>query len=238
MSRAFFIGSKMSKKILNHPDKEMIIQMLLEGESVKGAEAWIKEKYPRKKRLHISYMTLQKFRAEHLNLRGEVLDDIKNRRTEINKEESEEKARAVIRGSSAYLQKIDEIANTEIDVSRRLLEMDSLISSRIEFYYNALQNGGSIKEDKIFIEYINAMKSIMQDWKKYIEGFADQKIEHNINVNVINEQARVLRESVMEVLYDLNPELVPVFISSLNRKLTNSESLDLRVIEPNIIDVI
>ena len=70
----------MSKKVLVHPDKEEIIKQLLEGSSVKSVESWIKDKYPRKKRMHISYMTLQKFRSEHLNLRGEVLDDIKNRR--------------------------------------------------------------------------------------------------------------------------------------------------------------
>ena len=76
----------MSKKILNHPDKEEVIKKLLEGDSVKEVERWLKEKYPRTRRLHISYMTLQKFRGEHLNLKGEVLDDIKNRRGEIDKE--------------------------------------------------------------------------------------------------------------------------------------------------------
>lgn len=224
----------MSKKVLVHPDKEDIIRMLLEGESVKSVEAWIKEKYPRKKRMHISYMTLQKFRSEHLNLKGEVLEDIKNRRTEIDKESSEAEARMIVQSSSAYMQKIDEIASTELDVTRRLLEMDALINSRIEFYYNMLQNGGSIKEDKIFIDYINTMKSLMQDWKKYVEGFADQKIEHNININVINEQARILRESVMEVLSELNPELVSKFVLRLNSKLSANDNLN--IIDVNMIE--
>lgn len=220
----------MSKKVLVHPDKEEIIKQLLEGSSVKSVESWIKDKYPRKKRMHISYMTLQKFRSEHLNLRGEVLDDIKNRRVEVTREAAEAEARMIVQNSSAYLQKIDEIASTELDVAKRLLEMDALINSRIEFYYNMLQNGGSIKEDKVFIDYINTMKSLMQDWKKYIEGFADQKIEHNININVINEQARILRESIMEVLYELNPELVSKFVSKLNLKLSDFGN-DLNVID-------
>ena len=37
----------MSKKVLAHPDKEDIIRLLLEGESVKSVESWLKEKYPR-----------------------------------------------------------------------------------------------------------------------------------------------------------------------------------------------
>jgi len=227
----------MSKKVLAHPDKEDIIRLLLEGESVKSVESWLKEKYPRKKRMHISYMTLQKFRSDHLNLRGEVLDDIKNRRVEVNKESAEAEARMIVKNSSAYLQKIDEIASTELDVAKRLLEMDALINSRIEFYFNVLQNGGSIKEDKVFIDYINTMKSLMQDWKKYIEGFADQKIEHNININVINEQARVLRESVMEILHKMDPDLIPVFVDALNRRMNNFETEGQRLIEADIIDV-
>ncbi len=208
----------MSKKVLNHPDKEDIIKKLLEGDSVKIVEAWLKQKYPRTKRLHVSYMTLQKFRGEHLNLKGEVLDDIKNRRAEVDKASSEAEAKMIIKASSSYQQKLDEIASNELDVSKRLLEMDALINSRIEYYYNMLQQGGTPREDKIFIEYINTMKSLMQDWKKYIEGVADKKVEHNININVVNEQARILKESVLSVLQELSPDLVPVFIERLDLK--------------------
>ena len=209
----------MSKKVLNHPDKEDIIKRLLEGDSVKQVEGWLKEKYPRTRRLHVSYMTLQKFRGEHLNLKGEVLDDIKNRRIQVDREATEAETRMIIQASSSYKQKIEEIATTELDVARRLVEMDGLINSRIEYYYNLLQEGGTLREDKIFIEYINTMKNIMQDWKKYIEGGADQKIEHYINFNVVNEQARILKEVVLEVLQELSPDLVSTFVNNLELKM-------------------
>jgi len=227
----------MSKKILNHPDKEDIIKMLLEGDSVKQVEGWLRNKYPRTRRLHISYMTLQKFRGEHLNLRGEMLDDIKNKRVQVDKEATEAEARMIIKASSSYQQKIEEIATSELDVAKRLLEMDSLISSRIEYYYNLLQEGGSLREDKIFIEYINAMKNIMQDWKKYIEGVADKKIEHNININVVNEQARILKETVLDVLQELSPELVPVFVNNLELKMNHLNGRTPEIIKGEIIDV-
>lgn len=209
----------MNNKVLRHPDKEEIIKMLLNGESVKEVERWIKKKHPRSKRLQISYMTLQKFRAENLNLKGDVLDDIKNRRAEVNKQDEALEKKMVIEASSAYQEKIEEIASAELDVTRRLLEMDKLVTSRIEFYYNLLQQGGSIKEDKIFLEYINTLKSLMQDWKKYIEGVADQKIEHNINFNVINTQVSILKDSVCEILQDVQPELIPVFLDKVNDKI-------------------
>ena len=226
----------MSKKVLNHPEKEEIIKKLLSGDSVKEVERWLKKKHPRTKRLHVSYMTLQKFRSEHLNLKGEVLEDIKDKRQEVDRESKEAEAKMIISSSSSYVQKIEEIASTELDVSKRLVEMDALINSRIEYYFNLLQQGGTIREDKVFIDYINTMKSIMQDWKKYIEGFADKKIEHNININVVNEQAKILKEAVLDVLQEMNPDLIPVFVDRLEDKMSKID-LDYDGQRGNIIDV-
>tara|TARA_Y100001958_G_C21039920_1_gene409884 strand:- start:22 stop:690 length:669 start_codon:yes stop_codon:yes gene_type:complete len=206
-------------KVLRHPDKEDIIARLIAGDSVKEVDSWLKSKYPRKKRLHISYMTLQKFRSDHLNLKGDVLDDIKNKRAEIDKASVAAEAKLIVESSSAYQEKINEIASNEMDVTRRLLEIEALINSRIKFYYDLLNNGGSLREDKIFLEYISALKGIMQDWKKYIEGVADQKIEHNVNVNVVNEHAEVLKSAVLDILMEMNPELVPQFVDRVSKRM-------------------
>ena len=143
----------------------------------------------------------------------------------------------IVANSSAYQDKITEIASSELDVTRRLLEMDKLINSRIEYYYNILSNGGTFREDKIFLEYINTMKGIMQDWKKYIEGVADTKIEHNINISVINDHAAVLKESVLEVLSEMSPELIPVFIDKVGQKTRNLKRMSEDGIRGEIIDV-
>jgi hypothetical protein len=97
--------------------------------------------------------------------------------------------------------------------------MDRLINSRIEHYFNLLETGGSIKEDRIFLEYVNTMKSLMQDWKKYIEGVADKKIEHNININVVNEHARILKETILEILREMDPKLIALFVDKLNYRM-------------------
>ena len=221
-------------KVLRHPDKEDIIARLISGDSVKEVDNWLKSKYPRKKRLHISYMTLQKFRSENLNLRGEVLEDIKNKRSEVDKASAAAEAKMIIESSSAYQEKISEIVSNEMDVTKRLLEMESLINSRIKYYYDLLNNGGSLREDKIFLEYISALKGIMQDWKKYIEGVADQKIEQNVSVSVINNHAEILKSAVLDVLNEMNPELVGVFIdrvSSRMREMTLDDTRQMGVID-------
>jgi hypothetical protein len=216
----------MSKKVLQHPDKEIIISKLIEGESLRDVEAWLKSKYPRKKRLHVSYMTLQKFRQEHLNIEGEVLEDIKNKRNDKAREEAIAEQKMIINSSNAYQDKINQVVSNEIDVSKRLLEMDALITSRMEFYYNMLQEGGGVKEDKVFLEYVSMMKGLMQDWKKYIEGFADKKVDHNININVAFDQVNVLKSVIYEVLEEIDPGLINVFINKLDTKMRELEYED------------
>jgi len=187
-------------KIVRHPDKEEIIKMLLNGDSVKQVEAWLKKKYPRSKKYHISYMTLQKFRSENLNIKGDLLEDIKERKRSDDLTSVDLEVKAAVSSSSEYQKKLDEIVSNEMDVARKLLEMEKLISSRMEFYYNSIASGGNIKHDRIFLEYLNTMRSIMQDWKKYIEGFADQKIEHNVNINIVQDQLKIMREVILDIL--------------------------------------
>lgn len=226
-------------KILRHPDREEIVKKLINGESVKQIEKWLKGKYPRTKRLHVSYMTLQKFRAQNLNIKGELLEEVKKAKEEFEQVSVDTQLRELTTNSNAYQDKIKEIASKELDVTRRLLEMDKIISSRIEYYYNILAAGGSIKHDKIFIEYISMLKSIMQDWKKYVEGFADQKIEHNVNVQVVNTQVSILKEIVFETLQEMSPDLVPVFIDRVNRKLSgmDTSSPEYKTYQLGVIDV-
>lgn len=222
------------KKILNHPDREKIIERLLAGESLKDIELWIQKKYPRSKRLHISYMSLQRFRSGHLNLKGQVLEDIKTKKLEEDKKNSELEAQLIIKTSSAYQQKINEIASNELDVTRRLLELDKLISARIESYFNLVQSGNfNSKSDEVLLQYINTMRALLGDWKKYIEGFADKKVEHNVNINIINEQTKILKESVLDVLREMDPRLIPIFVDKVDYKMKLLTS----DIKKDIIDV-
>jgi hypothetical protein len=60
----------------------------------------------------------------------------------------------------------------------------------------------------------------MQDWKKYVEGFADKKIEHNVNVNIVDDQLKIMKEVVIDVLREMDPALVLVFMEKINYKMS------------------
>lgn len=217
--------SERQNKVFLHPEKEEIISKMLNGASVKEVEAWLKEKHPKKRKLWISYATLQKFRKDYLHLEGEVLDNIKAARKEKDLESNELERRAILASSNAYQEKINQIASYELDINKRLVEVITLVSSRIEYHFNSIEIKGknTFQEDKAFIDYVTLLRNLFQDYKKYVEGFADQKIDHNVNITVVNEQINVLKSIVFEVIQDLDPELVSVFIDKVNAKLSDTQ---------------
>lgn len=209
----------MAAKIINHPDKDIIIDKMLSGESVRSIEAWLKSKYPKNRKLHVSYPTLQSFRKEHLNIKGEVLDDIKEVRAAKDEKEREKLIEEKVKKSTAYKDKLAEVVKEEIDVSRRLIEMEALVNSRLEYYFNALQSDkAGIREDKVFLEYVNVLRGLLSDWKKFIEGHTD-KSGGDININIVMGQITIIKNIVGEVIAELQPELVPTFIEKVNSKL-------------------
>lgn len=208
-------------KVIKHPDKDELIKMLLNGDSVKGIEAWLKKKYPKSKRYHISFITLQKFRAENLNIKGNLLEDLKAKKRTDELASVDSEVKMALMNSVDYQSKLNEIVSNEMDVARKLLEMEKLISSRMEFYFNSVSNGGSLKGDRVFIEYLNTMRGIMQDWKKYVEGVADKKIDHNLNINIVNDQVKIMKEVIIDVLRDMDPNLVLVFMEKINKRMSH-----------------
>jgi hypothetical protein len=232
----------MGSKVLRHPEKEEIISKLLQGESVKQVENWLKKKHPKTKRLHITSMTLQKFRKEYLNLEGEALEQIKAARKNFTKDSKALEKQAMVMASNSYQEKLAEIIDEEIDVTRKMLEMEKIISSRIEYYFNSLNSGANLREERVFIELLTQQRELLRDWKKYVERVPDQTIDHNININVVNEQLTVLKSIVFEVLKELDPTLIPVFVEKLNSKMVdtqynNQRYLDYVEPEVKIIDV-
>lgn len=216
------------KKIFNHPEREMIIEKLLEGVSPTELELELKSLHPSSAKLQISRYLLEDFKRTQLNVSKDLQKEVAKKLnsgakalTEEERNEFKNSLKEAVQGNSAYQEAVKTIVTKELDVTSKLLEMDKVISTRIEHYFNLLQSGQDvgIAEDKVFMEYIREQKSTMEMWKKYIEKFADQRVEHNINVNIVNEQISVIKNVVLEVLKELQPYLVPIFVEKLNARL-------------------
>lgn len=213
-------------KILSHPDKEEIIEWIMDGVPVRDISDRLKERYPKKRQAHlrVSFSTVQLFKTEYLNLNKELVEAAKRARQGQEKVIKMEAAKEEIRKLPSYQEKMNELVDSELNVRNEILKIYSLIDSRMEYFFNKLQEHEfpNPKEEKVFQGYIDQFLKLLEHYKKFVEGYTD-KVEHNINVNIINDQVTILREALREVLMDTDPELVVAFMNKLNLKMRSLE---------------
>lgn len=210
------------KKILNHVDKEEIIRMLNDGESVRNINAHLKKKYPRSKHLWLSTVTLQDFRKNNLNLDGQVLKDIQEA-TKVQKRQIEEKLlQSQLQATNAYQEKINKIASSHLDVSQKIIQLDAVVGERIEYYYNLGKSGEGVpaKADHELRKFIDQQILLLGQYKKLVEGMADKTVDYNINVNILNDQISIIRDAIKETIAEeFGVEKAISFMDKLSKRL-------------------
>lgn len=211
----------MSRKILAHPDKEEIIRKLTDGESVRTMEAWLKAKYPNKKSLHLSHVSLQNYRKANLNLHGKVLGDIQEAKAVEDRKVAETMRQRQLEATNAYQDKINSIASEHLDVTKQIIQLNTVVEKRIEYWYNMIESGEELpaKADVEMRKYIDQQISILQQWKKLVEGMADKTVDYNVNITVFNDQISIIRDVIKETVAELGPEQGITFMDKLSKRL-------------------
>lgn len=229
-----------NRKVFKHPDKEEIIRLLSDGESVRKVAQILKERYPKHKRLWLTSVTLQAFRKGYLNLEGKVLKDIQETSSLQKKQLEQELIQKQIENTNAYKEKLNEIADSHLDVAKKILQLDKIIESRMEHYYNLAVSGELAvgKADRELRDFMDRQINLLAQYKKYVEGLADKTIDYNVNITVMNDQIQIIRSVIRDVLGEIDPEVAMLFIEKLNKKLSEFNYSSPQKTLPNITNVI
>ena len=232
-------------KILNHPDREEIIQKLLQGVSPNKVHDWLNEKYTEEadKQHHITVKTISDFRKKYLNLNRDAVRLLKKERQKkelglphnanagsfIEKPgESEEehalRVKQTLLQVQTYRDKLKDATDAALDGPRLIRQLVALLESRLEVYFNEIASastaGETLKTDKMFAEYVNLMKDLIKDAKKIEEDYNAQPDEGVVQLNVVHEQVGMIRDIVKELLAEFAPELALEFMDRLNKRMT------------------
>ena len=209
--------------VLTHPDKDEITQRLLNGESVKDVDQWLKMKYKAHKSRQISWMTLQAYRKDRLNLQGEVLTEVKAERKELIKQAKEEKKQLIVKESYAYIEAKRKLADNLLDVEQNIVFIHDKIKSRI-----ILLEAEEVKHlnDRVICEYLAQLRTLLIDYMKMKED-QDKKASSNTNINInmgqVSQQISILKQCIREALIEAGVEhVVPIFLEKLGTKLQNA----------------
>lgn len=219
---------------MRHPDKEELIEMLNNGESVRGIDAKLKKKYPNNKNLWLSSVTLQKFRKDNLQLEGRVLKDIQEAGRSQKQQLEEQEKQQALESSDAYKKRLNEIVGSKLDVARKILQLDAVIETRMEYWFNAVSSGeeSASKGDKELRQFMDRQMALLGQYKKFVEGMADKTVDYNVNVTVMNEQIGIIRNVIRECIADFEPERAMLFLEKLNNRLSNTSYRPQELPEP------
>jgi len=215
--------------IINHPDKDEITQRLLNGESVKQVDMWLKMKYPNTRKKWISWMTLQAFRKERLNLEGEVLSEIKEERKDLIKKAKEEQKQELVKQSLSYIQTKRKLAENVLDVETEIVNIHDKVWQRIKIME---QEETKHLNDRVICDYLNQARTLMMDFMKLRENQEKKAASNNTNINInmgeVGQQLSILKQAIREALVEAGAaHVIPIFLDKLGHKLqgTNSDGV-------------
>lgn len=213
-------------KIEHHPDKNEIVSRLSSGESVRSIYKWLSGKYGKySTHLKVSIPTIQLFRKEVLKIEGDVLKKIQDEKRKLDLQLEAQYVAQTVQGTNAYVDKINQIASSHLDVSAKMLQMDAIIGDRLEYWFNVVKAGTELpqKADYELRKYIDQQVLVLQQYRKLVEGMADKKIDYNVNITVMNEQIQSIQTVIRELICEeLGPEKAISFIDKLSNRLSGS----------------
>lgn len=212
------------EKVLSHPDYRKVVKMLNNGASVRDVNKWLIDKYKGDKEKILSIPTLQTFRKRHLSLDKEVISQIRQKEKEKQKEKQKEKslkkAERKLRAVPSYQQKIEEAANLHIDIRTEFKELLVVVKTRVRDLFDKAERGElGTNEERNFVSHLSTWQSTIEKWAKYVDKIDNTTTnETNINITIIEDQMSIMRDTIYELLHEMEPEFAIKFLDVLNNK--------------------
>jgi hypothetical protein len=206
-------------KILSHPEKDEIISKLMTGIRSKDVADWLRLKYPNKDQGHLRLggALLKEFADSNLDLYTQIQQDvsgIKNGQP-INKEIA-----ASLRNNKTYRERLNELADKEIDLKKTLRNAVFLMEARMEQYFDKMQeNPGALKADYGLIKWFEVLINAVEKANKVINEAPDVVVQHNVNVQTANQYTIILQDAIRETCAEVDPQMAFLFMEKMNEKL-------------------
>lgn len=206
-------------KVADHPDLDEIVRLMNSGWSVRKLEKWLKERYPNDASRWLSYATLQTFRRDILDLSGDALEQLKKKSDSGNRSESKEDIIKRVRQTPAYQAIIEGLSDDAISVQKELFRINRIVKDRIRDHIETLGEGRDLRVDKQLLKWVEQLRLLAQDYAKLVQGRPDHIVEHNININVMNDYMGLAKEAFIQTLQEVEPSKVPRLLELLDEKL-------------------
>ena len=204
------------KNLLEHPEKDLIIDKLLADEDPKDINKYLDDKYSDlNKKYVLSTTFLREFKSDHLNIYQEVKEDlIKSNIGELVEVEDSLKSRK-------YKERL-KLVNKELNLQDKMAELVAAIEMRAEQVFDKIQEDPRVfKGDHYLIQYFNLLIMACEKLDKINNGSIANSIVNNTTYNIqyIDQYANAFNDAIKETLAEIDLDASYQFMEKLNGKL-------------------
>jgi len=211
------------KKIIEHPDKDEFISKLVMGFSPKDVHDWLAAKYTNvsESKFVISENSIKSFQSNYLDIYNIIQEDLTKTRVAINNS-AEDQLEFAVNNSQAYKDLMVKTANEELDIRQTVKRLCVAIETRLGQVFDEIQEDPrniNTKIDRIFLEYAEVLGNILEKYYKFTEAPADQIVQHNVTLQVVDQHISVFHDVIKDVLSQMDLETSLYFMEVFNDKM-------------------
>lgn len=211
------------KKIIDHPDKDEIISKLLIGISPKDIHDWLQSKYTNvsESKFVVGEKSIKSFQDNYLDVYNIIQEDLAKSRTAIATN-TESDIELSIKNLPAYKNILLQAANEELDIRKIITNLCVAIESRLAQVFDQIQEDPrniNTRVDRLLIDYTEVLGNILEKYYKFTEEPANQVVQHNVTLQVVDQHISVFHDVIKEVLSQMDLETSLYFMEVFNQKM-------------------
>lgn len=214
--------------LLNHPDRQEIVNKTLSNSSPKEIYDWLRLKYPApdQQDLRLNLNLLKEFaKSNLLDCEAKVNNDILVAHEEkiVQKKLSE-----TLLNNKTYQERITQLVDNKIDVKQKFINLETALHARMEQVFDSIQQDPSKvnKADYTLIKYMEQYLKLLETYNKSINMAPDTIIQHNYTMEYIDNHSAMLQQAIRETLEEMDPQFAFIFVEKIQEKLNNLEYRD------------
>lgn len=212
------------KKILEHPDKDEIISKLVIGQPTNDIHDWLKGKYTNvSDKFIISEKILKSFKNTYLDFYNDMQQDLSKTKTALLTG-TQDQLELSVKGNSSYKDAMIKTLDNEIDIRQMVARLAINIETRLSQVFDEIQEDPrniNTKVDRLLIDYAEVFGGLLEKCHKFNEvPVADQIIQHNVTLQVVDQHISVFHDVIKEVLSQMDLETSMYFMEVFNDKMS------------------
>lgn len=218
------------KKILDHPDKDEIISKLVIDIPTKDIYDWLKSKYTNvsEAKFVIAEKSIKSFKENYLDIYSMIQEDLSKTRSAITTS-TEDNLQLSIKNLPAYKNIMLQTVNEELDIRKIIKGLCIAIETRLSQVFDEIQEDPrniNTRVDRLLIDYAEVLGNILEKYYKFTESPADQIVQHNVTLQVVDQHISVFHDVIREVLSQMDLETSLYFMEVFNEKMAKLKAPD------------